>query len=601
MTGFPTRMTTELTYQLTNEWDGFFAHVQDYCQKMVDADGANNRLIWYAVLALFRCISSSPAAAEQALKNRLEAAAGDVSDDWVVNPDLQELDEGSDSDAEPALCLKENDELRRLLDEAKRLAGSSNDPKLNLLVRHVKTLLKDGFAPVIFCRFIATAQYVKKALQEALPKNVTVDCVTGELAPEDRKARVEAMGNAEKRVLVATDCLSEGINLQQYFTAVVHYDLAWNPTRHEQREGRVDRFGQKAKEIRCTMIYGENNPVDGFILKVILKKSEAIHKQLGIIVPVPNEKDSINKALIQAALFKDREKKKFIVQPELFAPEEFAELDAQWTNALEKAKRNRTVFAQQSIHPEEVYPLWQEQQEVLGGHSDLVAFSRNAVALMGCKLEPLSERDLTYRFPLASLNDESIKQRFKDEGFENNDVIDLGEIHRSAPFINVLSEGVVDQALTGNGKLIARCAVAETSAVTSVTRVYLLRLRYQMRLAYRNQTRKNLLSEEIVPVAVTGVWTPEWKVGAEVRTIFSQKMGGNFSAQLAQSKIREAVAFIEGQTEKLAALAQERARQLLEEHTRVKEFTAEGSVCEVAPCLPVDVMAAFVLLPTDEE
>lgn len=272
MTGFPTRMTTELTYQLTNEWDGFFAHVQDYCQKMVDADGANNRLIWYAVLALFRCISSSPAAAEQALKNRLEATAGDVSDDWVVNPDLQELDEGSDSDAEPALCLKENDELRRLLDEAKRLAGSSNDPKLNLLVRHVKTLLKDGFAPVIFCRFIATAQYVKKALQEALPKNVTVDCVTGELAPEDRKARVEAMGNAEKRVLVATDCLSEGINLQQYFTAVVHYDLAWNPTRHEQREGRVDRFGQKAKEIRCTMIYGENNPVDGFILKVILKR-----------------------------------------------------------------------------------------------------------------------------------------------------------------------------------------------------------------------------------------------------------------------------------------------------------------------------------------
>ena len=104
-----------------------------------------------------------------------------------------------------------------------------------------------------------------------------------------------------------------------------------------------------------------------------------------------------------------------------------------------------------------------------------------------------------------------------------------------------------------------------------------------------------------MPVAVTGVRAPEWKVGAQVRTIFSQKMGGNFSAQFAQSKIREAVAFIEGQTEKLAALAQERARQLLEEHTRVKEFTAEGSVCEVAPCLPVDVMAAFVLLPTDEE
>ena len=49
-----------------------------------------------------------------------------------------------------------------------------------------------------------------------------------------------------QRILVATDCLSEGINLQQLFDTVVHYDLSWNPTRHQQREGRVDRFGQPA-------------------------------------------------------------------------------------------------------------------------------------------------------------------------------------------------------------------------------------------------------------------------------------------------------------------------------------------------------------------
>ena len=51
----------------------------------------------------------------------------------------------------------------------------------------------------------------------------------------------------ERRVLVATDCLSEGINLQEHFDAVVHYDLSWNPTRHEQREGRVDRYGQPSR------------------------------------------------------------------------------------------------------------------------------------------------------------------------------------------------------------------------------------------------------------------------------------------------------------------------------------------------------------------
>ena len=52
--------------------------------------------------------------------------------------------------------------------------------------------------------------------------------------------RVDLTEHDGPRVLVATDCLSEGINLQHDFDAVVHYDLSWNPTRHEQREGRVD-------------------------------------------------------------------------------------------------------------------------------------------------------------------------------------------------------------------------------------------------------------------------------------------------------------------------------------------------------------------------
>ena len=68
--------------------------------------------------------------------------------------------------------------------------------------------------------------------------------MTGLLPADERKTRVEALAEEDRRILVATDCLSEGINLQQGFDAVVHYDLAWNPTRHEQREGRVDRYGQ---------------------------------------------------------------------------------------------------------------------------------------------------------------------------------------------------------------------------------------------------------------------------------------------------------------------------------------------------------------------
>ena len=67
---------------------------------------------------------------------------------------------------------------------------------------------------------------------------------------KERERRVDALGAHAQRVLVCTDCLSEGINLQHNFDAVMHYDLSWNPTRHEQREGRVDRYGQPRDKVQ---------------------------------------------------------------------------------------------------------------------------------------------------------------------------------------------------------------------------------------------------------------------------------------------------------------------------------------------------------------
>ena len=67
---FPTRLSSEATYQLTGTWGTFFDEVQDYCIKMAESH-RDNRMIWYATLALLRCISSSPASAVSALNERL--------------------------------------------------------------------------------------------------------------------------------------------------------------------------------------------------------------------------------------------------------------------------------------------------------------------------------------------------------------------------------------------------------------------------------------------------------------------------------------------------------------------------------------------------
>ena len=131
-----------------------------------------------------------------------------------------------------------------------------------LAVDQVESWVKKGIYPIIFCRYIATAKYLGEILKNALPNNVDVQTITSEFADEQRKEMIDSMGKSKKRVLIATDCLSEGINLQEHFTAVIHYDLPWNPNRLEQREGRVDRYGQVAKKVYAYLLWGEDNPID---------------------------------------------------------------------------------------------------------------------------------------------------------------------------------------------------------------------------------------------------------------------------------------------------------------------------------------------------
>jgi superfamily II DNA/RNA helicase len=81
------------------------------------------------------------------------------------------------------------------------------DPKLESVAKLLKPLIANGARPVVFCRFIATADHVAQALRKVFPK-LRIEAVTGELTPEERRARVDGMAEAEQRLLVATDCLS---------------------------------------------------------------------------------------------------------------------------------------------------------------------------------------------------------------------------------------------------------------------------------------------------------------------------------------------------------------------------------------------------------
>lgn len=593
--GFPKRMTTELTYELSGAWGQFFDDVQSYCRELAEsveqASNGNARLIWYATLALLRCVASSPAAAVKALNTRLEGTLDNetcLADNRLYDGQADDLDT---NDLEPPAQLQDAVRLQRLIIQAQNLIGKAGDPKLALLITHVKSLLKDGFHPVIFCRYIATAHYVAEHLRTQFPA-VTVEAVTGEYTPTEREQRVQTMEETDQRVLVATDCLSEGINLQHLFTAVVHYDLAWNPTRHEQREGRVDRFGQQAPEVRCTMLYGQDNPVDGFVLNVILRKADIIRKELGVLVPMPEDETRINQALIKAALMQRSERNlslfDFVEQEEILKP-----LQDQWHDAMEKAKANRTVFAQRRIKPEEVMPEWQKQQIALGSEADVKRFVQTACARLNAPLEPFKGK----RFKLLPQHfPEALKLRLADEGFEKPLIIDFSQLHRSHPVVSLLAEHLLEEALLGEKPLAARCAATVTESVDVVTTLYLLRLRHQLSYV-RRRLPYQLMAEETITLAVRGRSKPEWLSEETASVLLECQPSSNLPLDLMQREIKIALAFIQAHPERIEALAGQRAEALLVDHRRVREAAKDVGQYSVTPCLPVDVIGIYVLLP----
>lgn len=611
---FPDRKSAELTYRLTGAWGQLFNDVLDYARELVERSEGQGlreqRMNWWAALALLRCISSSPAAAVNALRTRLKGGSAAEGGDELSLEELEAQggervldgldDDLSTDDIEPAAQTEDTARLRELIAAADDLAGASNDPKLAKLLDHLQGLVKEGFQPVVFCRYIATAHYLADYLRSKF-KDATVKAVTGELTPGEREAAVAELGNTDKRILVATDCLSEGINLQGLFTAVVHYDLSWNPTRHEQREGRVDRFGQKAKEVRSTMLFGEDNPVDGAVLQVILRKAESIRKELGVLVPMPDDQGKLTQALLNAVLL--RKHKAMGQQANFDFGEPAKDIDIAWQSAREKAARNRSIFAQRRLKPDDVLPEWRKSAAVLGDEADVQRFVTKAMTKLGAGLEPYKGH---FKAPLIALPP-SLKERLAAEGFSVTLRLDFKQpaaqgatfVQRTHPLVVALADTLLEQALDSQSTDVdgvARAGAAFVGHVTLKTTVLLLRLRHQLSVTRENHTRL-MLCEETVAVSAVGAEPLTELSLHEARDILGTEATRNMPAVIRDRHIQQALDSLPGWQASLESIAKARAQALLADHRRVREAAEARGAYQVTASLPVDVMGVYVLVP----
>lgn len=606
---FPLRETAELPYRLTGEWEHFFQDVLDYCRDVTQRAGDDvrrQRLSFWGTLALMRCVASSPAAATQALKTRLAAEQVDNAPQDV----LETLFDGSEDalnqdDVVPAADTGDP-ALHALLAKARTLAGQDGDPKLRLLTDHLKQLIAEGFNPVVFCRYIATANYLREHLDGKF-RGVTVDVVTGEFPAEERERRVETLGEAERRLLITTDCLSEGVNLQECVDAVVHYDLSWNPTRHEQREGRADRFGQPSPKVRATLMYGANNPVDGAVLQVILRKAEKIRQELGVPVPLPDDDHTLTQALMKAVMLRSERAGGPQQSFDFDQYEESRELDVRWKDLAEKAKRNRTVFAQRRLRPADVIPEWERMKAVLGASDDVKRFTTQAMARLGAGLLFFPKRGATA--PLSALP-QALRERLESGGLSGDIGIDFNQppgprcryVSRSHPLVSTLADELLERAVSGEARdnqqlaTLGRIGVWRSPAVDSVTTVLLLRLRHQITTT-RSARSSVLLVEEALPVAWQGRANPAEVQGEQLLGWLQAPATGNLPEPVRQREMRAVLDLLGERRESLEQIADIQAERLLADHRRVREAADARGRYEVRALKPVDVIATFVLMP----
>jgi superfamily II DNA or RNA helicase len=625
-TKFPDRLSTDQDYEVGKEYAEIFNDILAYAREVVNAsagDARKQRYNYWDVLALLRGVMSSPAAGvsmleKKARKKSLLHEEDELNGQEPANERDSVMDtDYSQDDNLPMSVMGNTDspgisESRRLLGYAKRmqeLANIGKDIKAREAVIHIKTLIERGYNPIVFCRYIQTANYLGVIFKEALKgknfKNIHTEVITSELSDELRKQKIDLMNQSERRLLIATDCLSEGINLQEGFNAMLHYDLPWNPNRLEQREGRIDRFGQQSESVEVLLLYGSNNPIDGVVLEVLLRKAREIRRSIGISVPFPENSATVMEAVTNAILLKPTVSIKQVSQQlSLFEAEEIEaekkKVASAFDEAMEREKVSRSIFAQNAIKANEIEDDLKAVDQAIGDVSAVEQFVVGALRFLGVQVDAKKEG-----YKIYTLN---IPQRFRSLLTEKSEILvsfksptphGFKYLGRNHPFTEHLSQTILNNALQGVSNSAARASVLRTGDVTQKTVLFQLRVR---NVIAEQPSNKEIVAEEMWLWGYTGNYSSKQFIQPEeaMNLLLNAKASQNVELPEQAYWLNEEMEWVIDEPKfrsRTDEVALERASCLVEAHAKFKKLVSGNKYKVVEPVLPMDVLGIYILLP----
>jgi superfamily II DNA or RNA helicase len=309
---FPDRHAHTVTFRLNREEYDLYKAVTAYINEFLpQASGRKKQSVALARTVLQRRLASSTQAIHESIRRRLEKQQA-LQDELEALPPSQRAKrlallqgrlfdvEQDEDDLDEAARDQLSDEfttavqldqlsaeiaaLRELLAQAKRVRDHAGDSKLaalrDCLAKAEFSELSDGRGRLlIFTEHRDTLTHLRNHLEKW---GYSTCEIHGGMNPHERK-RAQEEFRTSQQICVATEAAGEGINLQ-FCRLMINYDLPWNPTRLEQRLGRIHRIGQERDVHAFNFVAGESEEgqpiVEGRILACLLTKLDQMRKVL---------------------------------------------------------------------------------------------------------------------------------------------------------------------------------------------------------------------------------------------------------------------------------------------------------------------------------
>ena len=368
---FPKRIISSIDIELSENEKELFDLLNKYIEnveKLVPKNTTSYNAVRFVLTLLKKRLLSSPLAFFNSIKVHLDNLTKPENKDLkLVHALSQKISEDLDNDIERKILEEElvsegsrffdylTEEENKILDgiynNAEEIYGNpKKDSKLQNLISWINNSLFENEKwknerLIIFTEYKDTLDYLYENLSKIYGEE-RIRMLYGGMGLLERESIKAIFQESPKdnlvRILIATDAASEGLNLQNHCRTVIHYEIPWNPNKLEQRNGRIDRHGQKSKEVFIYHFKFKNNE-DSEFLDIVVRKINQMRTDIGNISPILEKN-------IESALLKEKKPESAIANSEIEKRIEKVHQDLgekpskEQEKLLEKAKRIRRIY-----------------------------------------------------------------------------------------------------------------------------------------------------------------------------------------------------------------------------------------------------------------